>query len=68
MGEVERCGNCRFATYIEDGGRFGPGLCCWRYPPTIHRVWFRLIELYPKTLPNAICGEYQPKDTPDANT
>jgi hypothetical protein len=54
-----RCGNCAFSTYIEVS-RFGPGLCCWRYPPTIHRHWFRLIELYPAVVPGAICAEHVP--------
>ena len=42
-----------------------PGtLCCWRYPPTIHRKRFRLTELYPEVVPGAICGEYQQGDRP----
>lgn len=62
--ETGRCGTCVFSTDV-GGGRYGvESLCCHRFPPTIHRKWFRLVELYPDVHVGATCGEYAPRPAP----
>lgn len=64
MEGVGRCGSCRFSTHLS-GGRYGAeSLCCHRFPPSIHRKWFRLVELYPDVHAGATCGEHQPAKAP----
>lgn len=48
------CGNCAYRMKMKSGQ-----LCCFRYPPTIHRVWFQLKELYPAVNAAAVCGEWR---------
>lgn len=56
---VGRCGSCRFSTDVGHGRYGADSLCCHRYPPSIHRKWFRLIELYPDVHARAGCGEWR---------
>ena len=63
---TDRCETCRFATRITEPSK--SSLCCWRFPPTIHRKWFRFVELYPAVEDRAICGEYKPKASQSEET
>lgn len=53
----ETCETCRFSIAI----KLRRKLCCFRYPPTIHRTFFGLTEFYPAVFPNVKCGEHQPR-------
>lgn len=63
----ERCGSCRFATDVGSGRYGADSRCCHRFPPSIHRRWFRLIELYPDVHARATCGEWRTLHLGDKN-